>query len=517
LRFVNSGVTPILQSLANHGAAYAFQGRAFNMATLILHKFALSFKVQAIGSNTMPSTDFQLFNEQQRSNWVRLRTLVALRWLAIIGQTAAIFVAVRFYGLQIEIGFAAMVILASVIANLVSSYMYPENTRLPETQATLWLIFDLLQLSLLLFLTGGINNPFAILLLAPVTIAATVLHLGNTIVLGLTAISLTTLISRVYLPIIDAEGVILVLPALFQFGFWLALVIGLLFLALYARQVTTEMHAMGEALVATQMALAREQKLTDLGGVVAAAAHELGTPLATIKLVSSELMEELDDRPEQFEDAQLIREQADRCRDILQSMGRAGKDDLMLRYAPFETVVREAAEPHMNRGKKVEFVVDLAEGARRTQPMINRRPEIVHGLRNLIQNAVDFSRSEVTIELTWDEVQIELRISDDGRGFPLSVLGRIGDPYVRRRRLSEDGARRPGYEGMGLGLFIAKTLLERSGARLVFANSRRHGHASWTGQATGGAIVDVIWPRETLEADDEPDNAALGENQRFAT
>jgi len=465
----------------------------------------------------MPTSDFQLFNIQQRSNWVRLRTLVGLRWFAIVGQIAAIFVAVRFYDLEIQVGLAALVILAAVAANLVSSYIYPENKRLSETEASLWLIFDLVQLALLLFLTGGIHNPFAMLLLAPVTIAATVLHLANTVALGAIAITLTTAISQFYLPIIDASGAPVLLPPIFQFGFWAAVLIGLVFLALYARQVTNEMHAMGEALVATQLALSREQKLTDLGGVIAAAAHELGTPLATIKLVSSELMEELENHPELIEDAQLIGQQADRCRDILRSMGRAGKDDLLLRQAPFETVVREAAEPHMNRGKSVVFLVDLPDGARHSQPIISRRPEIIHGLRNLIQNAVDFSRSEVTIELTWDELQIEVRISDDGDGFPQSVIGRIGDPYVRRRRLSEDGASRPGYEGMGLGLFIAKTLLERSGAQLEFANSRRHGHASWTGQATGGAVVDVVWPRGVMQADEDLANMPLGENQQFVT
>ena len=464
----------------------------------------------------MQSSEFAFFNEHQRSNWVRLRTLVALRWFAIVGQTIALIVATQFYGLQIQVGSAALVITASVVANLVSINFYPENKRLSETQATLWLVFDLVQLSLLLFLTGGLNNPFAMLLLAPVTIAATVLHLGNTIFLGMTAITLTTLISIFYLPLIDESGAILMLPSLFQFGFWVALLVGLVFLALYARQVTTEMHAMGDALVATQLALAREQKLTDLGGVVAAAAHELGTPLATIKLVSSELMEELDENPDLLEDARLIREQADRCRVILQSMGRAGKDDLMLRQAPFETVVREAAEPHLNRGKTVSFLIAPADGGPKSQPTILRRPEIIHGLRNLIQNAVDFARSEVTVEMAWTLETIDLRISDDGRGFPQSVLGRIGDPYVRRRRVSEDGAKRPGYEGMGLGLFIAKTLLERSGAKLNFSNSRRHGHASWTGQATGGAVVDVSWPREALGASNELATGPLGENQLFA-
>jgi two-component system sensor histidine kinase RegB len=302
---------------------------------------------------------------------------------------------------------------------------------------------------------------------------------------------------------------------IFQFGFWVALTIGVIFLAIYARQVTTEMHAMGEALLATQLALAREQKLTDLGGVVAAAAHELGTPLATIKLVSSELMEELENHPELLEDAVLIRQQADRCRDILHSMGRAGKDDLHLRHAPLEAVVREAAEPHMHRGKEVTFQIGPLNSADLTQPTIPRRPEIIHGLRNLIQNAVDFSQNLVEVDISWSKDEITVRISDDGQGFPQSVIGRIGDPYVRRRRLTEDRGRRPGYEGMGLGLFIAKTLLERSGAKLTFANSRRHGHAGWAGQATGGAIVQVTWARTALPDGEISPSGALGQNQRI--
>lgn len=461
----------------------------------------------------MSISEFEMFQDQQRSNWVRLRTLVTLRWFAAAGQAAAIIVAVQVYGLQIEVGYAATVIGASILANLFSSFVYPENKRLSEREASLWLVFDIVQLSLLLFLTGGLNNPFAMLVLAPVTIAATVLHLSSTVFLGLTAIVLISLLSQYSLPIVSATGAILALPVLFQFGFWVALTIGVIFLAIYARQVTTEMHAMGEALLATQLALAREQKLTDLGGVVAAAAHELGTPLATIKLVSSELMEELENHPELLEDAALIRQQADRCRDILHSMGRAGKDDLHLRHAPLETVVREAAEPHTHRGKQVLFHIGPINDADLTQPTIPRRPEIIHGLRNLIQNAVDFSQSLVEVDISWSKDDISVRISDDGQGFPQSVIGRIGDPYVRRRRLTEDRGRRPGYEGMGLGLFIAKTLLERSGAKLTFANSRRHGHAGWAGQATGGAIVHVSWARSALPEIDTSPGRALGQNQ----
>ena len=460
----------------------------------------------------MAPSEFQLFQEQQRSNWVRLRTLVTLRWFAIVGQAAAIFVAVRFYDLEIAAAPSALVILISIIANIVSGIVHPMNKRLSEREAFLWLVFDTLQLSLLLYLTGGLNNPFALLVMAPVTIAATVLRLHSTVILGLLAIAMMSVVSRYHLPIITADGQVLNLPVLFQFGFWVALLIGVVFLAIYARQVTTEMHTMGEALVATQLALAREQKLTDMGGVVAAAAHELGTPLATIKLVSSELMEELGNQPELLEDAELIRSQADRCRDILHSMGRAGKDDLHLRQAPLETLVREAAEPQLDRGKLVKFDIRPIDDGALTQPAVPRRPEIIHGLRNLIQNAVDFSRAEVNVDVNWTMDEIIVRITDDGRGFPQSVIGRIGDPYVKRRRLAEDGSKRPGYEGMGLGLFIAKTLLERSGAKLSFTNSRRHGHASWTGQATGGAIVDVTWPRATLTDTPEVTRPATGEN-----
>lgn len=269
---------------------------------------------------------------------------------------------------------------------------------------------------------------------------------------------------------------------------------------------------MSDALLATQMALAREQKLTDLGGVVAAAAHELGTPLATIKLVSAELMSELKDRPDLLDDARLIRDQADRCRDILQGMGRAGKNDLHLRQAPLGTVLKEAAEPHMTRGKEVHFRLQPgADGAGR-QPTVLRQPEVIHGLRNLIQNAVDFSRGNVWIDAEWTPEAIIVRIADDGAGYPPQVLGRIGDPFVRSRRPGEDVSARPGYEGMGLGLFIAKTLLERSGAVLSFANGSDPFLAPDDRPARSGAVVEVAWPAGRLLA---PSDIAKGQNQRI--
>ena len=447
-----------------------------------------------------------------RSNWVRLRTLILLRWMAIGGQLTAITVADRFYGVDLPLGLCYGAVGASIIANLFSVFLFPENKRLTEMEALLTLLFDLTQLSFLIFITGGLTNPFALLVLAPVTISASALDLRTTIFLGLSAILLVTIAGITHIPLRFDDGSKLLIPGLFAFGFWLSIVIGIVFLGLYSRRVAMEIRSMSDALLATQMALAREQKLTDLGGVVAAAAHELGTPLATIKLVSAELMSELKDRPDLLEDARLIRDQADRCRDILRDMGRAGKDDLHLRQAPLSAALREAAEPHMARGKTVLFAVAPAEGSSDRQPTILRRPEIIHGLRNLIQNAVDFARSTVWIEADWTDKSISVRILDDGDGFPPNVIGRIGDPFVRARRSDQDTATRPDYEGMGLGLFIAKTLLERSGAVLSFANATDPFLTPDERPERCGAVVEAVWATADLAV---APNGTLGLNRRI--
>jgi two-component system sensor histidine kinase RegB len=450
-----------------------------------------------------------LFKARNRGNWIRLRTLVLLRWWAIVGQASALIIADRVYHLNLEMGLCFLVIGVSVASNLVAGFVFAENKRLSEQDTFLVVLFDMLQLGLLLYLTGGMHNPFTILIVGPVTVSASALSGRSTAFLGMMAIVIVTLLMQFYLPLRTEEGFVLRVPDVFRFGSWVAIVIAVLFLGVYSRWIVQEMRAMSDALQATQMALAREQKLTDLGGVVAAAAHELGTPLATIKLTSAELAEELEDHPELRDDALLIREQADRCRDILRSMGRAGKDDLHLRRTPLTALVEEAAEPHVDRGKHIHF--DHAAGGADLldQPTVMRRPEVIHGLRNLIQNAVDFARANVWVETHWGDNTITLRIMDDGRGYPADMLGRIGDPFIRRRAPATD-PRRPEYEGMGLGLFIAKTLLERSGADLTFANGADATGAEALDGARGGALVEVTWPRKAFEVTDE---AALGENQ----
>ncbi|WP_435260110.1 sensor histidine kinase RegB [Thioclava sp. FR2] len=460
----------------------------------------------------MYPTGFGLMAGETRSDWVRLRTLIFLRWMAILGQLAAITVADRYYEMQLPLGLCYLAVGASIIANLISIFVFPENKRLTELEAMLTLLFDLSQLSFLLYLTGGLSNPFALLILAPVTISASALELRSTLLLGAMSILLVTITAFFHVPLRYADGSVLSIPLLFEFGFWLSIVIGILFLGLYSRRISTEIRSMSEALLATQMALAREQKLTDLGGVVAAAAHELGTPLATIKLVSSEMMEELTDDDPLYEDAKLVRDQADRCRDILRSMGRAGKDDLHMRSVPLASLVEEAAEPHQSRGKALAFAFEPGPKGGERQPVVLRRPEVIHGLRNLIQNAVDFAKSKVWISGEWTPDLISIRIVDDGDGYPPHVIGRIGDPFVRSRRSAQDLARRPEYEGMGLGLFIAKTLLERTGAELTFANASDPFLTPDERPERSGAIVEVRWQIDRLVA---PKEQALGENQRI--
>ncbi len=454
-----------------------------------------------------------LLDRTEGRGLVRLRTLIILRWLAILGQSGAVFIAAFGLDLDFDLGLCIAAIGASTIINLIAIFVYPQNRRLYEREVFLTMLFDVSQLAFLLYLTGGLNNPFALLILAPVTVSAMTLRPQSTVFLGALSIVLVSLLAFYYLPLRTQQGFVLRIPQLFIAGFWFAMVTGIAFLGMYAMRVTSETFAMSQALLATQMALAREQKLTDLGGVVAAAAHELGTPLATIKLVSSELLEELENNPELREDAELIRDQADRCRDILHSMGRRGKSDRHMMTLPISALVEEAAEPHIHRGKQVHFEFGPRRGGSERMPVVHRRPEMIHGLRNLIQNAVDFAEDTVWVETYWSEEQVTVRVSDDGRGYPSDLIGRIGDPFIRRRGRAEERNSRPEYEGMGLGLFIAKTLLERTGAEVFFSNAcDQDGSDRVAGK---GAVAETVWPVSALVEGLDTDQTGLGENQQI--
>ncbi|MEO1330216.1 MAG: ActS/PrrB/RegB family redox-sensitive histidine kinase [Pseudomonadota bacterium] len=439
---------------------------------------------------------------------IRLQTLVTLRWLAVAGQTAAIAVAQLFLGVELPLAACAVAVAVSMWLNAVATLAAQPNMRLSDRDAMLTLLFDVVQLSALLFLTGGLTNPFALFLLAPVTIAASVLTLRTTLVIGAFSILAASFLSSNHLPLRLADGGVLDPPALYLAGFWVAIALGVAFQAGYARRVSVEAVNMSVALSATQMALSREQRLSAIGALSAAAAHELGTPLATIKLTASELRNDLQEHPalapEEAEllaaDASLIVEQAARCRRILQRLAAAqSPEDSQIKRAPITAVLAEAAKPHLNRRAKVIFRLNgaVVDGdATGPQPSIPRRPEIIHGIRNLVQNAVDFAASTVWVDVRVDE-EITVTIADDGAGFSQEILGQIGEPFATTRGKG-GAAPEDQYQGMGLGVFIAKTLLERTEAQVSFKN-----------RADGaGAVVRVRWPASALAGRDPAPRAS---------
>lgn len=446
-----------------------------------------------------------LFNMRARGNWVRLRTLLLLRWLAVAGQASAILIASQFLGFDLPLTHCALLISASVTVNVASFLIYPAELRLGEDWTLTSLCFDLFQLVGLLMLTGGVNNPFVVMIMAPVAISATALRLQATIILGLAAIGSIAVMLFFHLPLVGPGGNAMEVPAVYALGSTAALAIGIAFLALYVRRVTVEGYRMSQALNATQVALGREQRLAAIGGIAAATAHELGTPLATIKLVAGELSREINNYPELgediVEDIALIRREADRCRDILADLSQGGRDDPHVKSAPIGAVVEEAAKPHSHRGKRLIIRYDdlPIDESGAEQPSVARTPELIHGLRNLIQNAVDFARGTVWVDIHSSPENLRVAIGDDGPGFSAEIMPRLGEPYVSTRSRHHAMARdRENYEGMGLGIFIARTLLERTGAKMTFANGSDSlsagSNAPPDQQHPPGAIIELIWP-----------------------
>ncbi|MAG97345.1 MAG: ActS/PrrB/RegB family redox-sensitive histidine kinase [Alphaproteobacteria bacterium] len=405
---------------------------------------------------------------------VRLYTLVMVRWIAVLGQLSAVLFV--HYGLDfsLPLGLALAAIGASVLLNVAVSLRYPVATRLSDREAALFLAYDIVQLAVLLSLTGGLTNPFALLFLVSVTISATILSLLSTIGLVILAVLCLSLVAAFHQPL-PWSGPTPEFSVTYVSGVWCSLVTGMIFITVYAWRVAEEARRMSDALSEAHMALSREQKLSALGGLAAAAAHELGTPLGTITLVAKELSLELEPESPLAEDVELIMSQAGRCRDILNKLSRRPAQERPGPFAvmPAAALLDEVAEQYRREG--ITIFLDIGEMLE--QPMIPRVPEIVHGLSNLIENAVDFARHEVHVGVAADVDDVTISVIDDGPGIAGSMLSALGDPYVSSRPNS----------GMGLGVFIAKTLLERTGARVDFGNRRG-----------GGAKVDITWPRSRL-------------------
>ncbi|MFD0916763.1 ActS/PrrB/RegB family redox-sensitive histidine kinase [Pseudahrensia aquimaris] len=417
---------------------------------------------------------------------IRLDTLIRLRWYAIIGQVGAVLVIAFGFNYPMQWALCLLLVALSAALNLFLAKRYRANHRLPGEGAFMLLAFDLLQLGNLLFLTGGLQNPFAILLIVPVVVSSTSLLRRHIVMLGFLAVGIVSLLAFFHLPLPWDTADPLRLPRLYVAGFWVALVCTLAFTAIYCFRVAQESRKLADALSATELILQREKHLNALDGLAAAAAHELGTPLATIALVSKEMHHELPVDSPLREDATLLREQAERCRQILQTLKSLNSEGAeMIERQSLAALVEETCAPLRNFG----VTIDIIEEGEQPSPLMLRSPGVHYGLGNIIDNAVDFALQNVRVTTAWDKHSISITVDDDGRGFSPDVINRIGEPFITTRpkgRSTHDS-------GLGLGLFIAKTLIERSGASVTFKNRQAKGSEN------GGARVSIVWPREAFE------------------
>lgn len=422
---------------------------------------------------------------------VRLRTLTALRWLAVAGQTIAILIVHFALGFPTPLGLCLGAIAASAWLNIFTGLRYSPQRFLSDREAAGYIAFDIVQLCLLLFFTGGLQNPFSALIIAPVTIAASVLPLRFTIGLAALAIAGVSILALHHMPIPWYPGESLEMAPVYKAGFWAALSFSIAFFAAYAHRIAAESAQMRSALAATQLVLAREERLAALGGLAAAAAHELGTPLATIQVTAKEMQREiqreLQNHEDLADDAALLVSQAERCRDILSRLSRHGDaGDAMHDKLSIDDLLREAASPFIDQPHGPSIRIETKKLDDTKKPVLRRRPEIIFGLRNFIENAAGFAESQVLLIATWDAAALSISVHDDGPGFAPEILSRLGEPYVSSRSgLTATGAK----SGLGLGFFIAKTLLEATGARIEFEN-RAWGTAP---DDNFGAWVGVSW------------------------
>ena len=433
---------------------------------------------------------------RQGESRVRLQTIVRLRWLAVLGQTITVIGAYWVLGIDLPIGGCLAIIALSAWINVALRIRYPASQRLRSHYAFIMLAYDVLQLAALLYLPGGLENPFAFLLIAPVTVSASTLPLRITAALGALAIIAATLLTKFHHPLPWFHHANLLLPFPYVMGVWAAVVSGILFIGFYSWRTAEEARRMAKALAAAEMVLAREQKLSALDGLAAAAAHGLGTPLATIAVVTKELMRDAKPSDKHYEDLLLLRAQAERCRHILAELAGGGEQqDLIVSRLPLSHLIEEVVAPHRLVAVPIEVKTGPVEkGAPRSsmpEPVTERNPGMLYGLGNLVENAIDFAATKVEVEARWSKDEVTIVIADDGDGFPPHVLEQLGEPFVTTRPAQSE-QREPADEhiGMGLGFFIAKTLLERSGATLELANRP---------SPQGGAVVRVSWPRAKFE------------------
>ena len=403
------------------------------------------------------------------------KTLVILRWIAIFGQVFSVNLVYFFLDLNFPVLLCHIVIAIGFFTNLYLQFGL-KATLLKDTYSRSFLMYDIVQLSFLLFLTGGIFNPFAILLIVPTIVSSTFLSMGSTIILGSLTILLLFVLTFFKMPLPGMEEYVLSFPNYYVTGILISLIIGLIFLSYFGIRFAGETKKRSDALNKLQQILAKEYELESLGGQAAAAAHSLGTPLATISVVSKEMRKEVGDKSKFTKDIDLLISQTKRCSEILKNISQKKiiKDEF-LSSTSFEDLLEEIIKSFMESSEKI---LKLNTDKDINKIDIKRNPELIYGLRNFIGNAVKFANQEIIISIVSDNINLYILIDDDGPGFPEDIIKALGEPYIKSRsKFSKINA------GLGLGTFLGKTLLERKSAVISFEN----------GGVLNGARVKIKW------------------------
>lgn len=413
------------------------------------------------------------------------RALVLLRAAYALGQIIVLLMAWRVLGWPLAPAPCFGLIGASVATNLITALSAGGRPEARPWEITALLAFDVAQTTVLLYLAGGVVNPFALLLIAPVTVAGGALPPRRA--LGVCVLAMIGSLSLAMEPPPPGAAVAAVADLRpYRLAHSAALIVAMLFAGGYASWSSANGARRELALRVTESVLAREQRLSALGALSAAVAHELGTPLATMTIVATEMAREAPEGPLR-DDARLMVEQAKRCREILRRLAETpDQGDTVHERMSLLRFVSEIVEPYASAvDVRVEALVTGAPGV--SAPDVRRRPEAMHAISAIVENAYDFAQSEILVSARFDAAHVSVEVRDDGPGFTPAILSRLGEPYVTSRPAAEGS--RTGHIGMGLGFFIAKTLLERSGAQVSCVNDPR-----------GGAVVTARWPRSEMEA-----------------